>query len=704
MRIAHLLLLVAVLSGLGTAQVQTYVTVNDDVAAGTSMQLYFDFLATSAVAGVPPLIPDDEDALIIIDPLPEDTTANAFVAIIANELNDYFRKRGMSYSVTDRERGGQGEKAKDATIVISSPTVISSIYASADSLTPPSSEVSASPGISFNPFIGNATQKLTQAFAGTANAQLFINGMDPTQDVTHQVEVFAPGPLKFSFLSGSNPFQPVTFMISGFYNPENIPASFVSFPGSLDIGTFNNGFQNITFVADSNFGGTGSLLDGFFVTNSQGVLDFQVSLGLGHVGNQIAAQAIIADPTIAPVGLSFTQAADIHMSVGQEQILQLGDNGTASVPFIPGTTFDFYGATYSGVTISANGYVSLGGPLGIPNDQIVNPAAALGAAPAIFANWSDWDTSGVGVTVRQFGAELRINWGTPQTPISHPGSADSGAFSLVLHLNVPPGVAPPSQREAVDGAMSIADAAGSAFIDILRLDNNGVVASFDSLTGISPGSLPPGATVINRAFDEPFFPNLGGIPILSQHNVLNQASSVLNVASGGPPLYSNGATLAGNSLHFFPRTGPGGAAGYASVPSGHPVDDIQGANVTSLSINANAAAPTPFNLIGYFRYLFSFDPNLPAPKLSLVDDATGASLAVVGFAALMTPNGAQDAGVLVAAPTTTGVLPGYRPFEGVQVVLPQGSLSNVPPGTSARIKVEFPNGNALFSRQTILIN
>ncbi len=669
------------------------------------MQLYLDFVPNSLVGGVPPLVADPEDALIIIDPVATNTTSNAFALLIANELNDYWRKNGLGYSVHVREDGKNKEKGHDATIEITSPGLISNIYASGDSLTPPSTEVTASPGISFNPSLGNATQRLTAAFPGTTNAQLRINNQDPNDDPAHQVEVFAPGPLKFTFDSGSNPFQPVTFLLSSFYNPENVPSSFVAFPGSLDIGTFSGGsFQNITVVADSIFGGTGSFLDGFFFTNAQGILDFQVTLGLPQVGNNVGAQGIIADPTIAPVGLSFTQAADINFSVGFEQTLPLGDNGNMSVPFIQGTTFDFFGATYTSVEISANGYVTFGGAPGFPNDSIVDPAVALSLSPAIFANWSDWDTTGVGVQVRQFGAEFKISWGTIPAPISHAGGAtDLGAFSLSFFLNVPPGVAPRNQNQAVDGAASVAASAGSIFIDTLLLDDGNIVATFDGLTGVSPGQLPPMGTVTNRNFDNPIFPSLPGQPWLMQADRSGQAPSRLPVASGGPALYNNGRTNEGRSVSFFP-TPVTGQASFAAIADDHPIDDLQGADISSILVTSSSMGPINFTLIGYFRYLYSFSNSQSAPTLELVEVGTQNLLATVNILSLMTPNGAQDAGILVAAPMTTAIQPGYRPFEGVHVAIPTNGLTGITPGTSARLKLTLPNGSILLSRDTILLN
>ena len=52
-----------------------------------------------------------------------------------------------------------------------------------------------------------------------------------------------------------------------------------------------------------------------------------------QAGASTAAQAIIADPTLAPVSLAFTQAADINAATGQEQIFSLGDAGSTLVTF-----------------------------------------------------------------------------------------------------------------------------------------------------------------------------------------------------------------------------------------------------------------------------------------------------------------------------------------------------------------------------------
>ncbi|MFT7618865.1 MAG: hypothetical protein ACI97A_002513 [Planctomycetota bacterium] len=698
-----IILLLALVPLIASGQEVTYFSVKEKVMGGTSMQLYFDFLPNSLVLGVPPLTPPEEDALIIITPLPEDITANGFAGLLANKLSDYFKKNGSTNTASHRDKGSKGETAHDATIRVITVTAIDAIYASGDFLTAPSAEVMSTPGISFNPSIANATQRLTRAFQGTPNAQLLINDINPNDDPTHQVEVFTPGNLKFSFQSGTNQFQPVTFMLSEHYHPENIPAAFVSFPGSLDLGTFSAGnFQNITVVADANFGGTGSLLDAFFFTNSLGILDFQVSVPLTAAGKSLATQAVIADPTVMPVGLSFTQAADIQFSVGAEQTLILGDNGNAPVSFIQGTSFDFYGTTYTSVTVSANGYVSFGGALGTPNDAIVSPAAALAQNPAIFANWADWDTSGTGVQVRQFGAEFRINWGTTLSPISHSGLSDSGAFSLVLHLDIPPNVAPPSQSEAEDLSSSVASAAGSIFVDTAVLDNGNMVETFDSLVGISPGSIMTPGMVPNLFFDDPLSPPVANQPLLSHANAAGMALSTLNTATGGPALYDNGQSLEGRSLSFLPITGLGQTR-YNSVPDSIPDSDLQGADISAINIQTNLSNPVNFNLVGYLRHLFSFNPTQPLPTLGLVEAATLAPIATINFVSLMTPNGGADAGGTVAAPLTIPTAAGFNSYQGALVRLPAGSLVGIAPGLLARIRIILPNGNMILSRDVITL-
>ena len=67
MRIIALLILALALPL--AAQPPAFIQVQDDIMAGTSMQIYLDFAPMSAVAGIPPFTPDPEDLLIRIESL-----------------------------------------------------------------------------------------------------------------------------------------------------------------------------------------------------------------------------------------------------------------------------------------------------------------------------------------------------------------------------------------------------------------------------------------------------------------------------------------------------------------------------------------------------------------------------------------------------------------------------------------------------------
>ncbi|MCB9832213.1 MAG: hypothetical protein H6807_07025 [Planctomycetes bacterium] len=701
---AILFALVISLTQLVQAQSLAHIEIIEDVMQGTSMQIYLDFAPSSAIAGLPPLITAAEDVLVVLEPTGEDLSSAAFANLLANAINDSSRGKGLGYKARFREKEDE-ERGHDA-VSISSPSALVGLYISPDSATHPNTLVTGYGAISFNPTFADISSRIDHAWPGWMNARLQINDQDPTQDPRHQVEVFAPGNLKFSFLSGTNVNQPVAFLLSDYYNPETIPQAFINFPGSLDIGTHNGvSYQNVIAVADAITGSSGNaLLDQFFFTDQTGRLDFQISLGVNAAGQSVAAQAIIYDPTL-PVSLAFTEAAHINAAAGKEQILPLGDDGGMQVVFQPGKSFDFYGTTYTAINVNANGFVTFGGPA--PSGAataVIDPQSALAGQPGIFAAWNDWDTTGVGVTYREFGNELRISWGKQSTPVIRAGTSAKAAFTLTLHLDAPAGTVPESQRFAGDGPGSIAPSAGSIFLDLGDYQPvAGGLAAFDSLIGISPGSVASPAQVPNRSFNLPFYPQLPDRPFLMQHDLSDAAATNIGPASGGAALYRNGAAVAGRTIGLFP-TGIAGGTGYVVMPEEDQETDLQGANVVQVSATAVGSGPVNLIMVGYFRYLYSFAPNAPQPLVRLIDAGTSVPVATLNVLNLMTPNGPADAGTLVAAPNTVFPAVGFRAFEGAGVQIPANSFGPGLVGTPLLLAVTFPDGKQLIARQPITVS
>ena len=686
------------LSTQAAAQFRSAFTIKDDVLAATGIQIYLDFDPDSVPSATPPVTPDAEDILAIVRPIPDSRTSNAFAIQIIDQLNTEFRRAAFpaTFEAFIRFTDPPEEQAHDSTIEIVSSVELLDIFMSNDHTLPPDTKISPPPGIAFNATFANLTNVIQNAHPGLPQAQMRINGQNPANDDLHQIKHPLPGTISISYFSGPmNPGRGLTILTANDYHPQAAPAASFLGAGSLDIGTPMNpgpGIGGITVFADGITLTANPTTDPFFHTDSNGQFTMTFTLDETLAGHAFATQCIIADP-LHPLGIGFTQAADVNFARGRTEILNTSSDGTVVVDLLPGYEFPFFGTSYTQLIVNENGIITFGGnPVAVQPFQI-DPAQILGGPPSIFVNLADWDTtSSGGVVFKRFGAEVRLKWGSFGNPVTHANGADLSVFGATLHTDAPPNEVPRNQIELVNGPMSSAENSGSIFLDYLQL-NDPTAASgvFDSVVGVSPGGLVAITGVASVDLLEPAFPAAGGQALVSQFNQGNTAINPLN-ANDAPQFFNNGSVLDRRTISFFPVE-ISNTPGFYSLPSQAKRDSFEGADIDTLSLSVNQNQPTIFNLIGHFEFLSSINAFAPLPVVQVISPSAGILPLPLNLLGIMS-SGASPVGVIA----TIARAPGFRDFEGARVVIPQGALLGgmYPPGSMLGIRVVFPTGQNFF--------
>ncbi|MCA9320715.1 MAG: hypothetical protein KDB53_08275, partial [Planctomycetes bacterium] len=286
-----------------------------DVLSLSGTQIYLDF-GTPIVGVVPPLIPNAGDIVVIVPPPVDAKTSTSFSLAVAQAINAGFRQRPdtfTGYLAEGRTEPGKDDKENDGTITINSPSVLRGAFASGGSGLPPSTKVTSSTGVAYNPTIRDLSPFLTNAHPGTPNAQFLINGVSTGENELHLVEIPISSTMTLSFDSGSNVNQGVTLLASSEYFPSAIPSSVVPWGGSLDLGHPAPGgipVSGVSVVVDGINGMVSPFIAPLFRTSLAGRLDVSFTISPGAVGTRLVLQALMSDPPNPPFHLNFTQAAD----------------------------------------------------------------------------------------------------------------------------------------------------------------------------------------------------------------------------------------------------------------------------------------------------------------------------------------------------------------------------------------------------------
>ncbi|HGY89868.1 MAG TPA: hypothetical protein ENK43_01710 [Planctomycetes bacterium] len=174
------------------------------------------------------------------------------------------------------------------------------------------------------------------------------------------------------------------------------------------------------------FGGGGMLPSFISQLNGFGEASFVFPLSTAANGVEIAFQSIVQDPTISPLFLNFTAAADFLVTTA---VAVTGDDVVMNYS-IPSGPLTLLGQTYGTLSVSTNGWIQFGGgavfadPTESTGEFVTGTPGGAPAGPIVAVLWEDLDV-GNGPTQAMIVEELmpamiRVTWQNadyfPSTP------------------------------------------------------------------------------------------------------------------------------------------------------------------------------------------------------------------------------------------------------------------------------------------------
>ncbi|MFT7618719.1 MAG: hypothetical protein ACI97A_002366 [Planctomycetota bacterium] len=675
-KIFALPILILLLSTKVSAQSQQTFSVRGLTNAGVGAQFYIDFVP-ALIGPVPTGNPDPGDIRVIVPPFFAKLTPNQAIENLALLFNKEFRGNvlpggSQNYSCALPPTVISGEPGYTGTLVFETPIPIVDVLSSLSDALPAGTSTTGGQSISWNPTILDNQIAINRSNPQGFNSVLRINGLDPTTNPFQTVELPLPSVLNLTFESGSNTNQPYTLFRGDTFVPGAIPTFLFD---TIDV--FESSLTGMPLPALI-------VVDGICVepltynTGQNGVATLSVPLSPIGSSARAAIQAAITDPTGTPFNIDLTAAADLQFADGQEMPLNINQDGSIEVPFVLGSTFDFYGATYTSVFVHENGFVTFGQATSLPSGgKIIDPLTALGLEPAIFGMHGDWAgfaaVSGSKIFYREVGGVVRIKWGTPSLPISHEGVGDMGNFEIALAL----------QSAQLTASQEGTTTPGNIFLSYGDLTPGTEAADFDNLIGILPGS---SLSLLTDSLDfgEVFNATNAFDAILSQDAIFPPTShlSIRGVAAAvSPPAYANGLALA--NRQFVLGTPGAPAAGYILRATNSKPDGITGVVPNAISVSA---LPLNIDIVGQFKHLTPIGGAAPQVFLEVIDFSS-VQLPIVGV---------QDPLSLTAP-----LLPGFRLNEGLTVTVP----ASIPfgAGFTCDIRVDFGDGSSYFLPSAITI-
>ena len=186
--------------------------------------------------------------------------------------------------------------------------------------------------------------------------------------------------------------------------------------------------QSGAVIVGDGIGGSGALPAFLFQTSVNGVAPFIFPTSSSFLGQTLAVQAVVSDPT-APLGLNLTAAASF---VGSDA-LSFGGNDVVREFTMPSGAYSFYGNSYTSVDVSSNGWIRFGGGTSVDSSAFpiqsfftaglvegygnglgpVTIPGNIAPAPCVAALWADLDFSSPGseVSIRESSSGvLTVDW------------------------------------------------------------------------------------------------------------------------------------------------------------------------------------------------------------------------------------------------------------------------------------------------------
>ena len=168
--------------------------------------------------------------------------------------------------------------------------------------------------------------------------------------------------------------------------------------------TSNLNLQTSEIIGDGIGMAPGLLPSTFFVLNNGAQAVWALPSNVNLAGQNIAFQAVTTDPTIMPGGINITAAVEFQIPtvpmgtnlLDEPSFFGNRDDGAAVYTF-QGGPYSFYGQSYTGISVSTNGWIAFGATA-VNSDvtetdfEFINGAVGLpgGAGrPCIAALWDD---------------------------------------------------------------------------------------------------------------------------------------------------------------------------------------------------------------------------------------------------------------------------------------------------------------------------
>lgn len=196
-------------------------------------------------------------------------------------------------------------------------------------------------------------------------------------------------------------------------------------------------------VGDGINGSAGFLPAAFFATNANGVASFVFPATTALLGQTLAFQGFVSDPTQPVVPLNLTAAGSYVFSAAQS----FNGTGHASYTF-PSGAYSIYGQAFTNLTASSHGWVRLGGGAvsadpGRDAVRFVNGTVGAGvtavSAPILAPAWMEIQGSGSTVTIEETApGRTEIVWsGGSVLDVSGPTLVPYGSFSCAIDTTGP---------------------------------------------------------------------------------------------------------------------------------------------------------------------------------------------------------------------------------------------------------------------------
>jgi hypothetical protein len=217
-----------------------------------------------------------------------------------------------------------------------------------------------------------------------AGGSLTRAGVNPTPG--SPFTLFQPTPIDFRV--GGAPNSGYILLLGQLDNP----STFIGF----GINQYLDLVQASAQVIGDGIGFTGPLPGQWFVTNNTGVSNWSIPTNQAMAGQSFAFQAIVSDPTLPPLNLNFTAAAEYAISPLTLLLSFNGDDVAQQANSV--NPYFIYGANRTGFQVSTNGFVKLASTGTPQNDRfegvttmINGTPGASAAAPLIAVDWEDLD-------------------------------------------------------------------------------------------------------------------------------------------------------------------------------------------------------------------------------------------------------------------------------------------------------------------------